>query len=121
MELRKKTDDNVLQMLNEAIENNHFDAGSDQINAVYLFKSQMDTTARNKAGLDPILPTLEKINEIKDLESLQQILSDNFGEISNPFYGFYASAKLKESSMNGANLSGGSRSEERRVGKEGRC
>jgi len=108
MELRKKTDDNVLQMLNEAIENNHFDAGSDQIKAVYLFKSQMDTTARNKAGLDPILPTLEKINEIKDLESLQQILSDNFGEISNPFYGFYASAKLKESSMNGANLSGGS-------------
>jgi len=108
IELRKKTDDNVLHLLNDAIDNNHFAAGSDQSKAIYLYESQLDTTARNETGLSPIKPVMEKIDEITDIESLQKILSDNIGEISNPFYGIYASPKLEESSMNGANLSGGS-------------
>lgn len=108
IELRKETDDNVLHLLNDAIDNNHFEAGSDQSKAIYLYDSQLDTTARNEAGLSPIKPAMEKIEEITDIKSLQKILSDHIGEISNPFYGIYASAKLEESSMNGANLTGGS-------------
>src|SRR5699024_7285843 len=107
MALRKTTDDNVLNMLNEAIDNNEFKAGTDQSKAVSLYKSQLDSTARNEAGFDPIKPVMEKIEEISDLKSLKQTLSENPIEISNPFYGIYASAKLEESSMNGAYLSPG--------------
>lgn len=108
MALRKTTDDNVLDMLNEAMENNHFKTGSDQSKAILLYESQLDTVTRNEMGIAPIQSALEKIEEIKDVKSLQQILSDNIREISNPFYGFYASPKLEDSSVNGANLSGGS-------------
>ncbi len=107
MALRKSTDDNVLNMLNEAIDNNEFKAGTDQSKAVYLYKSQLDSTARNEAGFDPIKPVMAKIDEISDLSSLKKTLSENPIEISNPFYGIYASAKLEESSMNGAYLSPG--------------
>lgn len=108
MALRKTTDDNVLEMLNEAMEDNHFKEGTDQSKAILLYESQLDTAARNENGIKPIEPALEKINEITDLKTLQTILSENIDEISNPFYGFYASPKLEDSSINGVSLYGGS-------------
>lgn len=105
--LRKTTDDNVLSLLNHAIEENHFSEGSDQAKAVALYHSQLDKERRDKEGVDPVKPALEKIAEINSIEDLQKTLSENPGEIANPFFGIFASAKPTESSMNGAFLSPG--------------
>lgn len=104
MELRKNTDDNVQELLKEAMENNHFKAGSDQAKAIYLYKSQLDTVARDAAGFDPIKDAMAAIEGITDLKSLQKTIMDNPIEISNPFFGIYASARFDDSSMNGAYL-----------------
>ncbi len=106
--LRKNTDSTVLALLNDAIKNNTAKSGSDQAKAVYLYKSELDTAARTKAGINPVQPALKKIAKITDLKSLQAVLESNPVEIGNPFFGIYATAKLKQSSMNGAYLSPGS-------------
>lgn len=108
MALRKNTDDNVLALLNDAIKNNHFKSGSDQAKAISLYESELDSTARNKAGLDPIKPIMTKIDEVSNFEELQKLIEDNPVEISNPFIGVYASGKFDDSSVNGAFLVPGS-------------
>lgn len=106
--LRKNTNDSVLKIIANAEKSNDYSADSDQAKVLDIYKSEMDTTARNKAGLKPLKPTLEKIQKIDDLKSLQETMSQNPIEVANPFFGIYASAKPEESDMNGAYLSPGS-------------
>lgn len=107
MELRKTTDDNVLALLDHAIKNDDFEAGSDQAKAVYLYKSQLDSTAREEAGFDPIKPIMAKIEEAKTLKDLQELTVKYAVEIGNPFFSIYASGKYNDSSINGAFLNPG--------------
>lgn len=104
MILRKNTDKVVLSLLDKAIKDNQFEAGSDQSKAVFLYQSKLDTVKRNEVGLAPLEPVLAKIDAIKDLESLQKTLAENKAEISNPFFSIHASPKPMESTMNGADL-----------------
>lgn len=99
--LRKNTDKDVLDLLNTAIEDNHFEEGSDQSKAVLLYKSKLDTTARNDRGLEPLKPVMAKIDEVKDLSGLQNLFSENPVEINNPFWGLYASSLPENSKLNG--------------------
>ena len=64
-QLRKKTDADVLSILNKAIEESDFpkvndaqgnEIDSDQEKAVNYYESIMDTVSRNKQGKAPILP-----------------------------------------------------------------
>ena len=74
-ELAKKTNEDVLTILSEAIEQDNFpklkDAQgnltleSDQKKAVNFYESIMDTVARDAQGIDPVLPFLEKNRGIK--------------------------------------------------------
>src|SRR5690606_38084603 len=52
--LRKKTNEDVLNILKNAMDDPNIEAGSDQAKAVYLFKSILDTVSRNEAGIEPI-------------------------------------------------------------------
>lgn len=106
--LRKNTDDAVLTLLNNSIKDNNYPEGSDQSKAILLYQSELDTASREKNGLKPLQPVMEKINAIKDLKSLQATLESNPVEISNPFFGIYAMSKLSNSAVNGAYLSPGS-------------
>ena len=106
--LRKNTDKNVLDLLNDAIEENHFEEESDQAKAVLLYHSKLDTTARNKAGLAPLQPIMAKIDEAQSFKDLQKLISDHPSEIANPFWGLYASSLPENSTMNGAFLVPGS-------------
>lgn len=102
--LRKNTDHDVLAMLDEAKEGNKFSSNSDEAKAIFLFESELDTTARNKTGLKPLKPVMQKIEEVKDLKSLQKTMAEYPVQVANPFFGVYASALPEESSMNGAYL-----------------
>ncbi len=105
--LRKNTDKDVLFLLDSLSKDSNLNADSDEAKAVFLYKSELDTAARNEVGIKPLQPLLKKINAITNLKSLQETLLANPVQIGNPFIGIYASAKFKESSMNGAYLSPG--------------
>lgn len=99
--LRKSTRQDVLDILNSSEELGTYKAGSDQQKALLLFKSELDTVARNEAGIKPIQPLLDKINGISSLKDLQTVYASTIG-VSAPFAGIGANPDLSDSSMNTA-------------------
>ncbi|REE80615.1 putative endopeptidase [Lutibacter oceani] len=109
-ELRKKTDADVLTILSEAIAEDKFpklkDAQgnltleSDQKKAVNFYESIMDTVARDQQGLDPIMPFLNKIDAIGNLNDLQNLLTEMAPYGYGGFFGFAVFNDLKDSKMN---------------------
>ena len=99
--LRKSTRQDVLDILNSSEELGTYKAGSDQQKALLLFKSELDTVARNEAGIKPIQPLLDKINGINSLKDLQTVYASTIG-VSAPFAGIRANPDLSDSSMNTA-------------------
>ena len=97
--LRKSTDKDVLEILNTSKELGSYSEGSDQKKALLIFESELDTIARDKAGIEPIKPLLEDIDGINNLNDMQTILATSLG-VSAPFMGFGASPDLNDSSIN---------------------
>lgn len=106
-ELRKKTDADVLAILNEAISDTSLVAGSDQAKAVYFFQTIMDTVNRNKQGIEPLKPYLAKIEAIKDVAGLQAFLTEMQPLDGAGFIGFGVGADAKDSNKNRAGLFAG--------------
>lgn len=98
--LREKTNQDVLNILKEAMDDPTIEAGSDQAKAVYLFKSILDTVTRNEAGVEPILPYMEKIASIENMEDLQNYLMEMQSKGSSDFFGFYVSGAPNDSNKN---------------------
>ncbi len=115
-QLRKKTDADVLTILNKAIEEGNFPKikdgngnviDSDQEKAVNYYQTIMDTVARNKQGKDPIKPFLAKIDEIKTKKDVENYITNMAPYGGGGFYGFGVFNDLKNSSMNAGYLGGG--------------
>lgn len=98
--LRKKTNEDALAILKNSLNDPNLEKGSDQAKAVYLFKSIMDTVARNEAGVEPVLPYLERISNIQNIEDLQDYLIEMQSKGSSDFFGFYVSGAPTNSNMN---------------------
>lgn len=98
--LRKSTDKDVLEIINTSKELGYAD-GSDQKKALLIFETQLDTVARNKAGITPLKPLLEAINGIKNLKDMQTVFATTMG-VSAPFASLGAGPDLNDSSMNTA-------------------
>ncbi len=73
-ELGQRTDANTLAILKEAAKNPKYKSNTDQGKAINLYKSIMDTIARNKQGIAPLKPYLAKIDAIKNSKDLQELL-----------------------------------------------
>ena len=108
-ELRKKTDSDVLAILSEAIEQGDFpmlkdaqgnEFESDQKKAVNFFESIMDTVSRDKQGIDPIKPFLNKINGIQNVKDLEVLLTEMAPYGGAGFFNFAVFNDLKDSNMN---------------------
>jgi putative endopeptidase len=109
-ELRKKTDSDVLTILNEAIEQDKMatlkDAqgnatlDSDQKKAVHFYESIMDTVARNAQGIDPLMPFLVKIDNINNLNDLEMFLIEMAPYGGAGFFDFAVFNDLKDSKIN---------------------
>ncbi|WP_292247867.1 M13 family metallopeptidase [Mesonia sp.] len=106
--LRKSTDDDVLKILDNAAESDQYAADSDQAKALAIFNTKLDTAARDKAGLKPLQPALEKISKIESVEDLQQTMAKNSATISDPFFGIAAFSNPSDSNMNSAYITPGS-------------
>ncbi|CAA0246748.1 M13 family metallopeptidase [Tenacibaculum maritimum] len=116
-QLRKKTDTDVLAILNKAIQEGNFpkvkdtngdEIASDQEKAVNYYKTIMDTVARNKQGKTPLAPFLAKIDKIKTKEDVQTYITDMTPYGGGGFYSFSVFNDLKNSSMNTGYLNGSS-------------
>jgi predicted metalloendopeptidase len=75
-ELRQNTDKDALDILKKAATNPKFKSNTDQGKAVNMYKSVMDTVARNKNGISPLKPYLAKINAVKNINDLQALLTE---------------------------------------------
>ena len=104
--LRKSTRKDLLEIVSFAKESSAYAAGSDQKKALLLFDSEMDTLTRDSLGVGPILPSLKKIDEVKNMEELQHLMATDYA-VSAPFVGYGVSADLNNSTMNTMYISPG--------------
>ncbi|MEN8776967.1 MAG: M13 family metallopeptidase [Polaribacter sp.] len=116
-ELRKKTDADVLNILNQAIAERDFpkvkdakgnEIDSDQEKAVNYYQTIMDTVARNKQGKAPVLPFLTKVDEIKTKKDVENYITNMAPYGGGVFYGFGVFNDLKNSSQYAGYLGAGS-------------
>lgn len=116
-QLRKKTDADVLEILNNAIKERDFpkvkdakgnEIDSDQEKAVNYYETIMDTVARNKQGKAPVMPYLDKINEIKTKKDIENYITNMAPYGGGGFYGFGVFNDLKNSSINAGYMGAGS-------------
>jgi len=98
--LRKKTDADMLAILDKAQKSNKYEASTDQAKAMMIFESELNTDARNKAGISPLKPALEIINSISSFSDFQEAITKYPTAISQPFFGIAAFSDPSNSAMN---------------------
>jgi len=104
-ELRQNTDKDALAILKEAASNPKYAPNTDQGKAISMYKSAMDTVARNKQGINPIKPYLAKINAIKTIKDLQKLMMEEEAKGGGAgFFGFGIGADDKNSNRNVVSL-----------------
>ncbi|MEO8233892.1 MAG: M13 family metallopeptidase [Flavobacterium sp.] len=99
-ELRQNTDKDALAILKEAAADKKLDPKSDQAKSVSVYQTYMDTISRNNLGIKPIKPYLAKINAIKTVQEVNNLLieMEPLGGIG--FYGIGVGADAKDSNKN---------------------
>ena len=115
-QLRKKTDADVLEILNKAIKERNFpkvkdaqgnEIDSDQEKAVNYYESIMDTVSRNKQGKSPLKPFLSKVNALITKKDIQEYITNMAPYGGGGFYGFGVYNDLKNSSQYAGYLGAG--------------
>jgi len=96
-DLRDEADDNVKVIIEELAATPNLKMGSDEQKVADLFRSFMDTDARNAAGITPIQPIFDSINSLKDKNELATFFGKNqkIG-VGSPL-AFYISVDAKDS------------------------
>ena len=107
-ELRQKTDKDALAILAKATKSGKYKATSDQGKAISVYKSVMDTIARNNAGISPLKPYLAKINAVKNVQDLQNLMIQAEAAGGGVgFFGINIGADEKDSNKNSVSISPG--------------
>ncbi len=86
----------IFKELNE----NEFAEGSVEKKISDFYKSGMDTTAIEEAGMKPIEPYLEQINKLSSKRDMMHMLAQWSTIYSNPLFGFGTSSDMKNSNLN---------------------
>lgn len=107
-ELRQNTDKDALAILKEAGKNPKYKSNTDQGKAINMYQSAMDTVARNKQGITPLLPYLAKINAVKNIQDLQKLMMQTEATGGGVgFYGVGVGADEKNSNKNSVSIGPG--------------
>ena len=106
-ELSEFNNNAVLSVLKKAGENPKYTEGTDQRKAADFFSIGMDSSLAESVGLNPLKPTLEKIESIKNKADLQAYLIEQELEGGGAFFGVYVSPDLKNSKKMAAYLGAG--------------
>ena len=107
-ELREKTDKDMMIILNEALNNPSYTATSDQGKALNLYRTIMDTVTRNKNGIKPLKPFLDKINTVKNTKDLEKLMIEMETQGGVGFFGVGVGTDAKNSNRNVLNVGLGS-------------
>ena len=107
-ELRKNTDDDVMAILKEALNDKSIDPNSDQGKALSLYKSILDTVTRNKMGITPLKPYLAKIDKVQNAQDVIALMTELEPEMGVGFFGSYIYTDAKNSSRNVVYIGNGS-------------
>ena len=99
-ELRQNTDKDALEILKDAVASKKYASNSDQGKAINLYLSVMDTVARNKAGLKPLLPYLKKIDGVQNIKDLQKLMVEMDAVGGVGFFGIGVGSDSKNSKRN---------------------
>ncbi|MEZ4875257.1 MAG: M13 family metallopeptidase [Flavobacteriaceae bacterium] len=98
--LRKKTDQDMLAILDKAEKSDKYAPDTDQAKAIMIYQTELDTVARAEAGTKPLQPILDKIAAINSMEDFQKVMTEDAAEVSQPFLGIAAFSDPNDSSMN---------------------
>ena len=104
-ELREKTDENSLAILNNILTEKYAE-GTEGKKIQDLYSSFMNWDKRNADGINPIKADLAKIDAIKTVADLQKYLVEATPNGDNPFYAWRVGADLKASNDNAIYLGG---------------
>ncbi len=100
-ELRKNTDEDVMAILKEAINDKTIDPNSDQAKAINLYKSILDTVTRDKQGIEPLKPYLAKIEAVKSAKDVALLITEMEKDGNGVgFFGTYVGTDAKDSKRN---------------------
>ena len=105
--LRKKTDQDMLAILDKAQKSDKYAPDTDQAKAIMIFQTELDTLSRNKEGIAPLQPILDKIAAITSVQNFQKVMTENAAEVSQPFFGIAAFSDPNDSSMNACYITPG--------------
>ena len=105
--LRKSTDKDVMSILEKADKSGKYPEGTDQSKALTIFKTKLDSNARNKLGIKPLEPALEAIESIKNMDDFQKVITQYVTIVSQPFFGISAFSNPSNSSINSGYISTG--------------
>jgi len=97
--LRKSTRNDVLEIVKTSKELGSYAEGTDQKKALLLFESELDTVARNAAGLEPLKPLLAAIDGISSIADMQTVYAKTLG-VDAPFFNLAVFPDLNDSKMN---------------------
>jgi predicted metalloendopeptidase len=98
----------MMLILKEALNNPSYTAETDQGKALNLYRTIMDTVTRNKQGIKPLKPYLEKINAVKDVADLKKLLIEMETQGGVGFFGVGVGTDAKNSNRNVVNVGLGS-------------
>lgn len=107
-ELRKKSSEDVLKVLEASIASGKYEKGTDQYKASAFYETAMDVELADKTGLEPLTPYLEQIAAIEDFSGVQKYIENTAALGSRCFLDFAIFPDLKNSSVNAAYLTSGS-------------
>ena len=105
--LRKKTSKDMLNILAKAKESGKYAPETDQAKALMIYESKLDSVARDKAGIEPLKPTLEKIAAMNSMEDFQKLMTEDAVAVSQPFLGLAAFSNPNNSAINSAYITPG--------------
>lgn len=105
--LRKSTAKDVLKIIEKAEKSGSYAPETDQAKALAIFASELDTVARNEAGVAPLQPALDKIASINNVADFQAVMAKNAVTVGQPFIGLAAFSNPSNSAMNSAYVTPG--------------
>ncbi len=107
-ELREFNNEAVLKVLNAAGKNTEkYPEGTDQRKAADFYSIAMDSLLAEKAGIEPIRPYLDQINNIKSKKDIQEYLVADVMTGGGAFFAFGIDADLKNSKKMAAYIQSG--------------
>lgn len=107
-ELRKNTDDDVMVIVKKALRDKSISTDSDQGKALNLYRCILDTIARNKAGIKPLLPYVTEIDNIQNINDVVALMEKYDDVLNLGFFGAYIGTDAKDSNKNSVYVGTGS-------------